>query len=137
VMYAGVNPLVIIPALIVSVLVIGKNIWTSFWRPILPDFTKIDIPTDSVTLVMPSSITYVSARYLNGRILCGGGNAEALVFELETLPKIMSTAPNELLEEYHVTHVLLGPKHQDFIKPIEDRFERILETNGYVLFKLK
>jgi hypothetical protein len=133
----GVNVLVIIPALVVSVAVIGKNILTSYKPPVLPDFTKINIPKDSLTLTMPYSLNYVSARYLNGRILCAGANAESLVFELETLPRIMSTAPDKLLEEYSITHVLLGPTHRDFLKPIEDRFERILETNGHVLFKRK
>ena len=70
-------------------------------------------------------------------LAAGGGNAEALVFELEALPKIMSTNSDKLLQEYRISHVPMGPKHQDFIKPIEDRFETILETNGYVFFKLK
>jgi hypothetical protein len=135
--YIGMNPLAIIPALIVSALVIGKNILTSNRQPILPDFIKIDVPEESVILVLPSSVIYVSARHLKGRVLFGGGNAEALVFELETLPKIMSTNPNELLEKYPLTHILLGPERQDFIKPIEKNFEKVLETNGYVLFKRK
>ena len=134
-MHAGLNTLVIVPALAVSVLVIGKNL--SVGSPVWPDFSKIHVPTDSVTLVMPSSCGYISARNLNGRVLWGGANAESLMFELDTLPKIMPTAPNDLIEKYHVTHILLGPKNLDFIKPIEDRFEKIVETNGYVLFKRK
>ena len=49
----------------------------------------------------------------------------------------MPTAPKKLLEEYSITHVLWGPKRQDFVKPIENSFEQVLETNGYVLFKRK
>jgi hypothetical protein len=133
--YIGISPLVIIPALVVSALVIKKNILTSNRQLILPDFSKIDVNDDSIILVLPSSIIYVSARNLKGRILFGGGNAEALVFELDILPKIMSTNPNILFEKYAITHMLLGPKHQDFIKPIEKKFKKVLETNGYVLFK--
>jgi len=131
------NALIMLPALVVSVGFIGKSILTSHRRTTLPDLTEIDIPSDSVTLVLPSSVGYVSARFLNGRILWGGGNAKALEFELRTLPEIMSTNPSGLLQEYPITHILLGPNHQDFIRPIEDKFERMLETNGYVLFKLK
>lgn len=136
--YIGVNFFVLIPSLAVSFAVIGKNLWTFHRKkPVLPDFTKIDLPSDSITLVMPSWISYVSARNLNGKLLCGGGNAEALRFELETMPEMMSTSPEKLVQEYHVTHVLLGPQQRDFIKPIEDRFEQVLKTNGYVLFKRK
>jgi hypothetical protein len=133
--HAGVNALLIVPALLVSALVIRKNL--SVRPPVWPDFSKIHVPTDSVTLVMPSSCGYISARNLKGKVLWGGGNRESLIFELETLPRIMSTVPNNLIEKYHVTHILLGPEHLDFIKPIQDKFEKIVETNGYVLFKRK
>lgn len=136
-MHAGMNSLLIIPVLVISAGVISRNILAFCRQPALPDFARIDLPKDSVTLVMPSSIIYVSALHLNGRILCGGGNADAVIFDLQTLPKIMSTTPEKLLEEYPITHVLLGPKNQNFIKPIENSFERVLETNGYVLFKRK
>jgi len=136
-MYTVENALLVLPALMVSVALIGKNMWTSNRRLALPDFTKIDVSEDSVTLVVPSSLAYTSARHLRGKILCGGGNAEALVFELETLPRIMSSAPEKLLQDYPITHVVLGPKHQDFIKPLENRFEQTLETNGFILFKRK
>jgi hypothetical protein len=133
--HAGVNALLIVPALVVSALVIRKNL--SVRSPVWPDFSKIHVPADSVTLVMPSSCGYISARNLKGKVLWGGGNRESLIFELETLPRIMSTVPNNLIEKYHVTHILLGPEHLDFIKPIQDKFEKIVETNGYVLFKRK
>ena len=135
--YAGVNVLLIIPALVVSALFIAKSIRHSLKPPVLPDFSKINLPADAVTVVMPTSITSAAARFLNGKLLFGGGNVEATVFELETLPKIMSVSPRKLIDEYCVTHFLLGPKNQDFIKPFQDRLERVLETNGFVLFKLK
>jgi hypothetical protein len=136
-MHAGMNALLIIPALVISAAVISRNILAFYRQPALPDFARIDLPKDSVTLVMPSSIIYVSSLHLNGRLLYGGGNADAVIFDLQTLPKIMSTAPEKLLEEYPITHVLLGPKNQDFIKPIGNSFEQVLETNGYILFKRK
>jgi len=135
--FTSESVLLAVPALIASAVFIGKNMQTYRRRLVLPDFTRIDVSEDSVTLVVPSSLAYVSARHLKGKILCGGGNAEALVFELETLPKIMSTAPEKLLQEYPITHIFLGPKHQDFIKPFENGFERTVETNGYVLFRRK
>jgi len=48
-----------------------------------------------------------------------------------------STAPEKLLQEYPIAYILLGPKRQDLIQPSKNRFERITETNGYVLFKRK
>jgi hypothetical protein len=137
VMYTGGNTWLIIPGLIVAAGVIGKRIAVSQRHTVLPDFSKINIPQDSVTLTVPSSIAYVSARHLNGKIVCGGGNAEALVFELDTLPKLMSTAPDKLLRIYPITHVLLGPKQRDFINPIENEFEYTLETNHYLLYRRK
>jgi hypothetical protein len=41
------------------------------------------------------------------------------------------------LAEYPVSHLLLGPKHHDFVKPIEANFEPVQATNGYMLFKRK
>ncbi len=134
--YTLMNPLLIVPALFISVLVISRSILNFYRKPVLPDFTKIDIPNDAVTLVVPSSITYISARYLNGKILIGGGgNIEGLKFELETLPEMIKNAPDQLIEKYTITHMLIGPKEKDFIKPFTERFERILETNGYTLYK--
>jgi len=131
---ADVNALWIIPAIAVSALVICKNLRS---QQVWPDFSKLKVSPDSIILVMPSYAGYIAARNLNCKVLWGGGNQESLKFELETLPKIMSDSPSDLIEKYHVTHILLGPKHLGFIKPIEDRFEKIVETNGYVLFKRK
>lgn len=133
----GISPLFLIPPLIVSGVLIFRNSRFFFKRDALPDFTKIGVPQESVTIVAPSSLTYVSARNIKGRILCGGGNATSLKFELETLPEIMSTEPRILLNEYHVTHALLGPKAHDYIKPIEDSFDPIVETNGYILYEVR
>lgn len=134
--YTLMNPLLIVPALFISVPVIGRSILNFFRKPVLPDFTKIVVPDDAVTLVMPSSITYVSARHLNGKILIGGGgNIEGLSFELETLPEMIKNAPDQLIEKYNITHMLIGPKEQDLIKPFTKRFEKTLETNGYTFYR--
>ena len=133
---AGVNALWIIPALAASALVIYKNLHTQS-RQVWPDFSKIKVSSDSNILVMPSYAGYIVARNLNCKVLWGGGNQESLKFELETLPKIMSDSSSDLIEKFHVTHLLLGPKNLGFIKPIEGSFERTVETNGYVLFSRK
>ena len=133
----GANPLFLIPPLFGSGAMILRNSRVFFKRDVLPDYTKIEVTQDAVTLVKPSSLTYVSARNMKGRILCGGGNATALKFELEILPKIMSTNPHVLLKDYHLTYALLGPKNRDYIEPIEDNFEFAIKTNGYTLYKRK
>lgn len=133
----GISMLFMIPPLLVSSVMIFRNTQVFYRLEPHPDFTKFDTSEDAVFLVMPSSLTYVSARYLKGRILVGGGNAVAVKFDLETLPNMMRTTPNKLLDDYPITHCLLGPKNLDFIKPVEDRFEFVMKTNGFVLYKRK
>jgi hypothetical protein len=135
-LYAGVNALWIIPALASSAFVIYRNLRTQSHQ-VWPDFNKIKVSPNSVILVMPSYAGYIVARSLNCKVLWGGGNQESLRFELETLPKIMSNSPNDLISKFHVTHLLLGSKNLSFIKPIQDSFTRTVETNGYVLFSRK
>ena len=133
----GTNLVFLVPPIIVSSALIYRNSQVFYKRENLPDFSKIETTEESVTLVVPSSLTYISALNMKGRILCGGSNATGLRFELETFPKLMSTNPDRFLAEYPVSHLLLGPKHHDFVKPIEANFEPVQATNGYILFKRK
>jgi hypothetical protein len=133
-LYAGMNPLLVIPCLIVSALVIRANILDSRRPLVLPDFAKLNLPDNAITLIYPTAISYLIARHLNGRFVYIGGSAAALKFEIETLPKIMLDNPEWLLDEYHVTHVLVGPSNHDFMSAFKSKFEKVVETNGYILF---